>query len=177
MTRFLCPLCEYSTVKLSNLRVHFKAKHNPYCFSCNKSFKKFSHLSMHCVRKLRDEYHHVLLYLSCRRPTKKLAETVSALIRVEEPETKRKWFLCPLCNYKARRLGSVKVHFKLHKPHCPFCNRNFKSMLSLVNHCLKRVDEHHLLLLYLAGSSKIKSVKNMIELGKLVSKLIGIDSI
>ena len=88
-------------------------------------------------------------------------------------------FVCPVCNFKSKRLGALKAHYTSahggrgsQRYYCIACGRKFSSRIALINHAIKRRDEYHVLVYYLNKRPDCRKKSNMIEVGKYVSKLI-----
>ena len=134
--RYHCKLCDYSSERKSNIRIHLEGRHNLGagwdCENCGKHFKSKSNLNKHKCNQCQSE-------LQVKSPWWKL-DLVGIHARLKEDSK----YQCNLCDYSSENKGNMRIHLEgFHTLgagwDCEQCHKHFKLKQYLSRHKCK----HH----------------------------------
>ena len=134
--RYHCKLCDYSSERKSNIRIHLEGRHKLGagwdCEHCGKHFKSKSNLNKHKCNRCQSE-------LQVKSPWWKL-DLVGIHARLKEDSK----YQCNLCDYSSENKGNMRIHLEgFHTLgaglDCEQCHKHFKLKQYLSRHKCK----HH----------------------------------
>lgn len=137
--RFICPICRKPFPAKFNLTMHVNAIHKnlrPFvCEVCPSSFLTGVNLREHMLTHETDRPR-----IECSHCNKLFATEISLKKHMQRVLTSGETHRCSICEHESPNLSSLKDHITRNhknKPKsfkCPYCNKTFKSNLTLKEH-------------------------------------------